>query len=107
MRAKKIQEELAGLKIINQDLYDLAYGLDFLANVCRLCEEAQEADPERKTDLSSLAQKVQNTFYLILDVLYHHTQNLAEEMQKSRFELTEALETTNQEKSEKEADHAG
>ena len=104
MRAKKIQVELAGLELINQDLYDLAYGLDFLANVCRLCEEAREADPDHKTDLSSLAQKVQNTFYLILDVLYHHTQSLAEEMQTSRFRLTEALET--QEKSEKEADHA-
>jgi len=90
-KVKKIKENLAELNLAERDLFDLAYGLDFLSHVARLCEEALDADQDRKSDLSFLAQKVWSSFSCILDILFSHVQSLAERVQTNRFALEEFL----------------
>ena len=74
-----------------QALKDLSFTLEFLAYVARLVEEAREADPQGKGDLSYLAGKVMDNLASVFETLKAQTWALSEDLENIKNELDTAI----------------
>ncbi len=77
---ERISRAIDGLKIKENELYDVSFTLEFLSWVARLVEEAKNADPDEKTDLSHLSGKVVDGLDWVFDLLHTHTAWMAEDL---------------------------
>jgi len=88
----RISRAIDGLKIKENELYDVSFTLEFLSWVARLVEEAKNADPDEKTDLSHLSGKVVDGLDRVFDLLHTHTAWMAEDLSRDIYVIEKAVQ---------------
>ena len=89
---ERLSRAIDGLKIKENELYDVSCTLEFLSWVARLAEEAKNADSEEKTNLSHLSGKVLDGLDQVFDLLHTHTMWMAEDIGREIYVIKKALQ---------------